>query len=154
MTYAVESDLIARFGERELILLSNDGAATTIDDAVVATASADVDDAINGYLGSRYALPLTAIPAALTAIACDLIRYKLATRTSNSRPTDTVKDNYAEAMKKLRDVGAGKFSLGLTQAGGAVTSSETTRSAPPDRSFTKESLREFTPLHGTRRRRF
>jgi phage gp36-like protein len=153
MTYATQADLVTRFGEVEIIQLSDDANAGAIDAAVVAIVLADVDRAIDGYLLTRYTLPLTEVPDILNSIACDLAHYRLATRNGGSRASDTLKDRNSDAMRQLRDIASGKFTLGLTQTGAKVASSETTRSAPADRQFTRDALRDFNPLHGHHRRR-
>jgi phage gp36-like protein len=147
MTYAAVSDLQARFGERELVLFSNDApTATTINMAIVDQVLADVDATIDGYLTDRYVLPLSAVPAALVPIACDLARYLLATRNGNNKPTDSMKDRYDNAVRWLRDVANGKFGLGLTQAGTELPSFGITKSTPPERVFGRKSLRGYMPL--------
>lgn len=126
MTYATQSDLETRFKNQELIELTDEAGTGEIDAAVIAVALTDADSEINGYLASRYALPLTQTSDELVRLACDIARYKL----YDTRATELVKARYDDAIKKLRDVARGVASLGIDQAsqpvkvaGGATISS-------------------------------
>ena len=57
MTYALQQDLIDRFGESELIQLTDrtNVPPTDVDDVVVGRALADADGTIDGYIGKKYA---------------------------------------------------------------------------------------------------
>ena len=109
MTYAVEQDLMDRFGERELIELTDrsDPATGQIDSAVVAKALADADESVNSYIGKRYDLPLAVVPAVLTRVAADIARFFL----HADDPTETVEKNHGAALKFLRDLADGRAVL-------------------------------------------
>lgn len=140
MTYATKQDMIDRFGEVELKQLTDRaGAIETIDDTVLGKSLADADAEINGYLAGRYTLPLASTPLILVGHACDIARYRL----YDDRATEHVRQRYEDALKYLRDVGAGKISLGLdvgnqpqAEAGGA-------RAEGDDRVFTRDNLPDF-----------
>lgn len=147
MTYAVLQDLVEHFGETELVLLSNDDPnATTPDPAVAAKALEKADKKINSYIADRFPLPLARVPDQLVDLACDLARYELATRNGNSRPTDVIKDARDEAMKLLDAISKGRLSLGLDASGQPVLAGGVTRSVPPDRVFSKETLSDYMPM--------
>ncbi len=86
MTYATVQDLIDRYGEREMIQLTDIDEPRT--DAVVsARAQRALDDAaaeVDGYLAGLYALPLSPVPGTLRRVAIDIARYHL-----GSVPTDS-----------------------------------------------------------------
>ncbi|MCE7915417.1 MAG: DUF1320 domain-containing protein [Nitrosomonas sp. PRO4] len=110
MTYATQQNLIDRFGEDELIQLTDRQSLGVIDATVVSRALADADARINGYLAVRYSLPLAApLPTELERLACDIARYAL----YEDRVTEIVKERYQDAIALLRDVAAGKAELGL-----------------------------------------
>lgn len=109
--YAQASDMVARFGTVRLVELTDTGEVRTgeINSAVLAQALADADAEINGYLQSRYTLPLTTVPQVLNKLACDIALYVL----MKERPIQAVKDRYDAARSWLRDVAKGLFGLGL-----------------------------------------
>lgn len=109
MAYATAADLIARFGEDELIQLTDRSGAGVPDAAVVARALEDSGAEIDGYLASRYRLPLPTVPALLARIACDIARYRL----WEDRASDEVRRRYEDARRLLENLSSGKVSLGL-----------------------------------------
>lgn len=133
MTYATQDDLVKRFGEAELLQLTDPtGGLGAIDAARVAQALADADRLIDGYCGGRYAIPLAPVPDLVNRIAADLARYYLHT----TQPPELVKDNYAAAVKQLDAIAAGR----LTLQAGAVATAEAADSSvlydAPSRVFT------------------
>lgn len=120
MTYATLQNLKDRFGEDELIQLTDRDNLGTINTTVVDRALADADAQINGYLSVRYTLPLSApVPTELERIACDLARYAL----YEDRVTEIVEKRYDAAISKLRDVAAGRAGLGVDDTGNEQVSS-------------------------------
>jgi phage gp36-like protein len=109
--YAAQADMVARFGERELVELTDTGDVRTgeINAAILAQALADADATINGYIGSRYQLPLATVPQLLVVIACDIARYRL----MSDRPTDEVRQRREDAVSWLDKIAQGKYTLGL-----------------------------------------
>lgn len=105
MTYATQQDLIDRFGERELIQLTDraDPPAGTVNATVVTRALTDADELINSYVGKRYAIPLSVVPGRLVRVAGDLARYFL----HEEGPTDSIKEDYKTAIQFLKDVAGG-----------------------------------------------
>lgn len=112
MSYASQDDLITRFGEDEILSLSDHSGSGAIDDDVVAGALADADATINSYVGRRYALPLTSVPDRLVRIACDLTRRYLYA----ARPTDEVLAIEKRALAWLRDISTGAAVLDVATA--------------------------------------
>ena len=112
MTYASKQNLIDRYGSDELLQLTDRANTGSIDDTVITRALADADAEINGYLATRFALPLSPVPTALEKLACDIARYRL----YEDRVTELVKDRYKDAVRFLQDVSAGKVMLGVDTA--------------------------------------
>lgn len=110
-TYASLDDMISRFGERQMVEATAhlDPESTEIAESVVADALADADAEINSYLGGRYAVPLAEVPRILLPLACDIARYRL----WQDRASETIIDRYKAAISFLRDVAAGKATLGI-----------------------------------------
>jgi phage gp36-like protein len=86
--YCTEQDLIDRFGERELIQLTDFDMIDEIGQISIDQAIADIDGKIDGFLRSRYALPLVYVPQELIAVACDLTRYQLHRESADPAVTE------------------------------------------------------------------
>lgn len=125
MIYATSDDLVTRYGEQELIELTD--LANTPPEAIDAErVAAKIDDAcavVDSYIGQVYQLPLTGCakpptppetaveyvaPPALVRITCDLARYFL---HYNLAPENEVYRRYKDAMKELEAFAAGKAQL-------------------------------------------
>lgn len=122
MTYAVQQDLVDRFGQTEIAQLTDRTNGTTIDTAVLGKALADADDLINSHLATRYTLPLASVPKVIVRAACDIARYYL----YEDRVTEQVRARYEDTVKFLKAVADGAVTLGLdaanqvaSQSGGA-----------------------------------
>lgn len=103
--YATTADLIARYGEAELIDLTDRGSVATgaVVSAVAEAAILDACGEVEAYLGVRYSVPVTPVPVQLVAVTCDIARYRL----HDDRPTEDVRKRYEDAVRWLRDVSRG-----------------------------------------------
>lgn len=106
MAYCTQQNLIDRFGELELIQLSDRTGHGVIDATVVGQAIADADAEINAYL-LAYSLPLSVVPAHLTSIACDIVRYRLLV----AQEVEPITERYKIAIRYLEQVATGKIRL-------------------------------------------
>src|SRR6202011_1533011 len=96
MVYAQPSDMIARYPNRDLVQLTNeDPTQTAANQAVLQQALADASAEIDGYLESRFTLPLSDPPAVLARLTCDIAMYRLQTL----RPLHDL----AEARRRYED---------------------------------------------------
>ncbi len=152
MVYAQPSDMSARYPNRDLVQLTNeDPTQTTVNQAALTQALADASAEIDGYLESRFALPLTDPPAVLARLACDIAMYRLQTL----RPLHDLAEarkRYEDAVALLMRVADGTLTLGLAPdnqepgeaAGSVVTDAGGDRSgALPQRMFNRGSLKGF-----------
>ncbi len=112
MPYATEQDLVARFGEDELIALTDRSGAGSIDSALVASALSDAAATIDGYLQARYPLPLATVPDVLQRLSCDIARYYL----YDENASDQVTKRHDDALKMLGQISNGMVTLGLPDA--------------------------------------
>jgi len=117
MDYITRQALIDRFGETELIELTDRSGSGAIDDAVLDRAVNDATAEINSYLEARYTLPLSAVPQVIKTLAANIARYYL----FDDRATEVVEARYTNAVKFLRALGKGEVSLGLDDAGDATS---------------------------------
>ena len=163
MHYATQQDLIDRFGERELIQLTDpDGAA--IAETRVERALLDAHALADGKLSRVYAVPLDGCrkpapqpgnvhayeqvpPPQLVRIVCDVARYYL---YDDLAPEHEVYLRYKAAERELGQIAEGKTVLscpwggvpGQLVAGDAPGDAEVHFSFSP-RQITDESMRGF-----------
>lgn len=136
MTYATQQNLIDRFGEQELIQLTDRENLGAINTTVIDRALGDADAQINGYLGVRYTLPLTApIPTDLERLACDIARYAL----YDDRVTEQVAQRYKDAVALLRDVSAGRAQLGIDDTSNKPASNNAAQMTSAESVFKRNS---------------
>lgn len=138
MTYATQQDLIDRFGESEIEQVADRDGDSAIDAAVTAAALGDADKLIDGYVAGRYGLPLATVPPLIVALACDIARYKL----HKDQPPETVRNNYQDALRQLRDIAAGTLKLDVAGVEPARSGDAILIDAP-DREFTRDTLKGF-----------
>lgn len=102
MPYCTATAFKDRFGTDEHDQLLASGT-----DRTYAAAAADADAVVDGYIGTRYKLPLVQVPAFVVAIAADLTRYEL----YEEAPTKEVIERRKMALDMLRDIKDGNLIL-------------------------------------------
>lgn len=130
MDYATLQDLIGRFGEAELVQLT-DPDLQDVQAAKAQTALADAQAFIDSFVGRVYALPLAGCakpapvpgnplatllvaPPQLTRIACDLARYYL---HKDFAPENEVYLRYKAAERELQAIAEGRATLNCPWGG-------------------------------------
>ena len=125
MDYATVQDLIARFGERELIELTDPEDLEQVKEAKVNTVLGDAHAFVDGYVGKVYRLPLPGCtkpapmpgnanavqmvaPPLLTRMVCDVARYYL---YDDLAPESEVYRRYKQATTELQAIADGKAQL-------------------------------------------
>ncbi|MCK9622001.1 MAG: DUF1320 domain-containing protein [Methylobacter sp.] len=116
MAYCTKQNLIDRFGEAELIQLTDENNLGVINDTVLTQAITDADADINSYL-TAYPLPLVTIPANLVRIACDIARYYL----FDDQVVSQVETRYNNAIKYLQMVAKGQITIAPDTSGDIAT---------------------------------
>lgn len=139
MTYATQQDLIDRYGDTELIQLTDENRVGAIDATTVARALADADAEMNGYLAVRYTLPLASTPLVLTRFACAIARYLL----HDQAATEQVEKDYKNALAFLKSVSEGKVDLGLNAVNQSTASAGGAQYKANDRVFNADTLKDY-----------
>jgi len=116
MSYLSTTGYIDRYGEDELIQLTDRLGAGTVDAAVFERAAGDAAAEIDGYLAGRHALPLAHVPPLLVRIAGDIVRHRL---YADAAPEE-VRKRYEDARRLLESIANGRVSLGLPAAPGST----------------------------------
>jgi phage gp36-like protein len=107
MPYVDIGGLIDRYGETELVQLTDTLGVGAYDEAVIARAIADADAVIDGYLAGRYRLPLEAVPSNLALLAGDIVRYRL----WRDAASEEVRRRYDDAIGYLNRLADGRVRL-------------------------------------------
>lgn len=138
MTYATQSDLTARFGQTELIQLTDraDPPLEAVDTTVLASALEAADGLINGYLEARYPVPLASVPRLIVEAACDIARHRLYVGAA----PDIVETRYRDAIRLLEAINAGRLRLGVDATGAAPTPADLVQFEAGQRVFEREAL--------------
>lgn len=131
MSYATVADMVARFGEQELVELTDlvNIPPSTINAARVEVKLADAADYLNGYVGQVYRLPLrgcqkpASVPGAepefvappvLVRLACDVARYYL---HDDLAPENEVYRRFRAVTKELEAIASGAAMLACPWGG-------------------------------------
>lgn len=136
MSYVTLQGLIDRYGETELIQLSDRTGAGVVDADVIDRAIADADAEIDAYLSGRMALPLASVPPLLARLAAALVRHSLYTVEA----PEPVTQARTAAIALLRDIAAGRASLGPSADGAATPATAAPSFAAPARVFDDAGL--------------
>ena len=142
MPYATLATLIARYGTAPLVMLSDRAEVPTgeIDEAVVDRALADATATIDGYLATKYALPLTVTSPLLEDLCAKIAFWNL----HIAAPDEKVKLDYQEAIRQLREIAAGTiFIPGAAGTVPEVQSGSGASFTDRDRPFSPENLTGF-----------
>lgn len=107
MTYATLADLIDRAGAQEIREVADRDRDGAPDTPVIDAALLHADNMVNGYVGTKYALPLAATPPILRTWSVSIARYFL---HRNGAP-DHVAADYKDAINGLKDVSRGLVAL-------------------------------------------
>ncbi len=132
MTYITDREFEQAFGDEELGDLTGDGAE-------FAKAAATASSTIDGYIGTRYTLPLLTVPDLVKGWALDITRYRL----WDERAPEEVRRRYEDALQQLRDLAAGKLALPPGVDGAPSTGGFESEGYADERIFTAATLADY-----------
>ena len=120
MSYVTTNAMLAKFGEHELIALTDNEQPYTgqINTMKLQAAIDSANSEIDGYLAGRYSLPLASAPAFLTSLGCDMAHFHGS--VGDTQETERTKTRYAIAVKNLTNISKGLISLGGAPAGASA----------------------------------
>ncbi len=142
MSYITLQGLIDRYGETELVQLTDAIGTGQVDTAKVDRTIADADAEIDSYLVGLGILPISAASPArlpLQRIGGVMVRYYL----YKDAPPDLVKDQYADAIRFLKDVSRGIAHLGPAESGAATPETAAPSWSTTDSVFNSNAMRGF-----------
>lgn len=110
--YATVADLVAKFGETEVVRLSGGRSADglVLDAARVEAAIGDASALVDSYLRARYAVPLASPAREVVLAVLTLARHELA-QGDGRAPTEQMVEARKEALRWLERVAAGTVKI-------------------------------------------
>jgi phage gp36-like protein len=140
--YATVGDMIARYGETQMIRLSvpEDRTAVAVDATKIERALTDATAIIEDYVRGRYLVPIADPPDSIVRAACILARYDLAQGEATD-PSEEMSKGRKEVISWLENIAKELVNLAVPAAepaGPAVGSGPRMSDRP--RIFTDESL--------------
>lgn len=134
MAYLIKADMQELFGDEELVQLTDRVSGGVIDDVVLDKAITFAEDVIDAIVPKSIRPGKTAL---VTNLAADIARWRL----YDDLAPEHVQRRYDEAMKMLRDVAAGKASLGVNaDTGEEINTAAGVKATTNTRVFNDSSL--------------
>ena len=112
MPYSTKADIQKEISDDELIGLTDDESAGIINDARVTAAIARADAMIDSYCGQIETVPFVIVPPVIKQHSITIAIYFLFAR--RSAVPEIRRKNYEDAIAHLKDVAAGKATIGAT----------------------------------------
>jgi phage gp36-like protein len=143
MPYATQDDLVAAFGEAQLLLVAdrdNDGA---LDADLITRAITGAGSIVELAVRGRYALPLSPVDDVIRDIVCDLARTALYGNGTQVPQEVLDRDKAARDLLKQIAIGTMTLSAALDTASSAPSQAQTAEISAEPRQFTRDSLRGF-----------
>ena len=143
MAYATQADIVTLYSEDALYVADRDGDGVADADAItraLSSASAEIDS----HLAVRYKLPLQEPPETLVQYCVDIALYRLA--SSRDVLSAEHRTRYEDALKALKDIGAGRAALVFPGGADGDDPEEPTGPRPivshgPEREFTRDKMK-------------
>ncbi|WP_274571635.1 gp436 family protein [Neisseria leonii] len=111
MAYADVADMVERFGELEMIEMTDRNHSGTVNREVASVALADAGAEIDAYLG-RFRRPFDETPPILKRLCCDIARYRL-TAANGVLITEEIRNRYhIDVLNLLKALAKGEVQLG------------------------------------------
>jgi phage gp36-like protein len=140
--YCTQDDIIkGGIPEDDLIQLTDNDNTDMVDSTVVAKVIARQDELINGYLRSRYTLPLNPVPGLLNGLAIALCCQALYRLRPHLETPEAIVDAAADARKQLGLIQSGLITLDVAEI--AETTTESVQVKTPDRLFGTDTLDRY-----------
>jgi phage gp36-like protein len=116
MAYATVAEMIAKFGEAEMIRMSTPSGVdmVAVVNAPVETALQECSDLIDGYLRKRYSVPLAVAPTEIRRACCLLARYDLSIGEQKQASEAAIKDR-DDTVAWLKQIALGQVLLDLQE---------------------------------------
>lgn len=138
MAYVTQTDLEAYFGTEQLLIAADRDGDGSYDTDVISTGITAATEEIDTYVGIKYELPLAATPGVLTRVGCDLAMYHMS--VGHHSMTEDKKERYNNGVRWLRDLAAGKVTLGPEEDDVTAPDEAELYASIPERLFTRSKM--------------
>lgn len=139
MPYITLEDIKKSLPEEVIIQLTDDARTGTVDQAIVDSAIARADSAIDSHCASLYDVPFASAPQLLKDISTDIAIFNLYSRKADLAP-GIRQDRYRNAIKTLEKIAAGMLTL---EPSGTPSEGPEINSYDIERTFTPEKLENY-----------
>lgn len=133
-----------RISESQLLqLATEDDTVDVVDQSVIEDAIEAADAEIDSYCAVKYSVPFSTVPKRIKNLSADIATYNLfKKRSATVGMPESIRDSYEDAIAFLKDVSAGKASLGIDPppTNNSVTNAKVKSN---DRVFTRDSMKDF-----------
>lgn len=110
--YCSVADLEKRLPASVVATLTDDSAGANLDVDIANEAIADASAIIDGYISTRYQLPLaTPVPIIIVRLCSDIAIYKLATRKFDHEMPEAMTERYNNSIKILDKIATGRINI-------------------------------------------
>lgn len=139
--YCTQTQLVDRYGTKMLTDLTDRAVPRSgaIDAAVVTRAITDAGAEIDGYLATRYALPLAVIPPIINDLAQRVAIYKLHVVNVSQK----IADDYKLALASLSNISKGVIKLDVAGTEPAASTANSVFVQQGGTRLTHDSLKGF-----------
>lgn len=141
MAYSTQSDILNELDQETLIQLTDDADTGAVAAAVVTAKIADADAEIDGYCGQRYAVPFTTVPPIIKRASIVIAIKNLFGRRRGA--PESRRQDYDDMIRLLKDVSAGKATLGENDPDSTPSASNAPDIESSDRIFSRDKLAGF-----------
>lgn len=136
MAYITQAEIEEQLPAEQLIQLTDDDGDGVADASVVADLIADAEAEVNGYLQTRYTLPLATVPQLIKKYTANIAVYNAFGR--RQRVSEAVTKRYDDTVKALDKIAKGQITLGIEDPPPATSSDDVKASRPASgRVFTR-----------------
>ena len=135
MSYCTQTDIEKQISESELIELTDDAAAGSVDTDIVDRAIADADEEIDAFVSMRYSLPFSSTPALVRLMSVDLSICNLYARRDHIELPATRKERCQRHRDRLEKIASGELKLDATDPSADADFGIETTSDKDDRVF-------------------
>ena len=134
--YATTDDARLRYGDELILTLCPLNDEGNPDHRPLNRALMDATDEIDGYLGSRYTLPIEPAPDILKRLCIDISLYRITSEADTA--TEERRLRYKDAVDMLKSISKGTVTLGLPEPEPKTVHGVRTSGSPPR--FGRESM--------------
>ena len=136
MAYCTQADVATRIGNERLVSLADHDGDGAADSDVVQGAIDSADALMDSFLGVRYDVPLDPVPESAKTCAVNLAVYFL--QLGRDSVTEDVREQYQADLEWLRQVAAGRTTLGADAPPAENESAPGVRYESEERAFGRE----------------